>query len=138
MLPKPDGVEIESGKEWEELAPATRHYHRNKDDVLEYQRERKNERKDAVWGFASEYGCVLCDEDHRVCLQFHHIDPGTKEKEVGSLANEGYAWDTIVEEIVKCTILCANCHRKVHAGVVEEPTESLNRDEIEHLGCEDA
>lgn len=32
----------------------------------------------------------------------------------------GYGLARIKEEIVKCDVLCANCHRKLHAGVFDK------------------
>ena len=51
-------------------------------------------------------------------FEFHHWNPETKEF---GLAAEGLnrPWPTIVAELAKCVMLCANCHREVHAGVRE-------------------
>jgi predicted HNH restriction endonuclease len=38
---------------------------------------------------------------------------------VVALANRGLSIERIDEEIAKCVILCANCHRKLHAGRFE-------------------
>lgn len=57
--------------------------------------------------------CNRCDENHIACLEFHHTDPSTKEANIGSKVR---SWSTkkLLEEIAKCEILCANCHRKEH------------------------
>jgi hypothetical protein len=43
----------------------------------------------------------------------------SKQKEVAQLAHKGYKWETIQAEINKCYMLCAPCHRKIHAGLLE-------------------
>jgi len=49
-------------------------------------------------------------------LEFHHRDAA--EKEFG-ISRDGMVrpWEEIVTELAKCVMLCANCHREVHAGV---------------------
>mgnify|MGYP002336179890 CR=1 FL=1 len=51
-------------------------------------------------------------------LEFHHVDPGGKDFAISS---DGVPrpWSAIVAELAKCVMLCANCHREVHAGVRE-------------------
>ena len=44
-------------------------------------------------------------------LQFHHIDPHTKEFEV-SRARQSL--DELKKEADKCMLLCANCHAEIH------------------------
>lgn len=62
-------------------------------------------------------GCVVCGEKDPCCLDFHHIDSEHKEFNMGS------AWTKtdkrIVEEAAKCVVVCSNCHRKIHAGVID-------------------
>lgn len=49
-------------------------------------------------------------------FEFHHIR--ASEKEFG-ISEDGImrSWPRIVAELAKCVMLCANCHREVHAGV---------------------
>ena len=42
-----------------------------------------------------------------------------KQHEVAQLAHKGYKWETIQKEVDKCYMLCAPCHRKIHAGLLE-------------------
>lgn len=56
-------------------------------------------------------GCILCGENDIVCLDFHHING--KDFTIGKQINN-VSFDKIKEEVSKCVVLCANCHRKVH------------------------
>lgn len=58
--------------------------------------------------------CSRCPENHVSCLDFHHRDPNEKTINVGDAVRRGWSITRIVEEITKCDILCANCHRKLH------------------------
>ena len=51
-------------------------------------------------------------------FEFHHLDAGTKEFAI-SADGIPRRWELIVAELGKCALLCANCHREVHAGVRE-------------------
>lgn len=58
--------------------------------------------------------CIVCGEDHIACLVFHHRNPKEKKFQV-SLGKYGTrSIKTIQEEIDKCDVMCANCHRKLH------------------------
>ena len=56
-------------------------------------------------------------------FEFHHWDP--REKEFG-ISRDGMArrWEAIAAELLKCVMLCANCHREFHAGVRELERQS--------------
>ncbi len=56
--------------------------------------------------------CSVCGEAHKSCLQFHHKDPTTKSIAVAKMRQ--YSKKRILDEISKCTVLCANCHCKLH------------------------
>lgn len=64
--------------------------------------------------------CCVCGFDECIeALDFHHVDPTAKSKflTIGSLWN--HSWNIILEEVAKCVILCSNCHRKYHAGLID-------------------
>lgn len=47
-------------------------------------------------------------------LEFHHIDESRKEFSISQTTNLAAA----KKEIESCVLLCANCHREVHAGLL--------------------
>ena len=61
-------------------------------------------------------GCQICREKEPVVLDLHHIDPSIKEGDPSSFA--AYSTEKLKREIRKCIVLCSNCHRKVHAGLI--------------------
>jgi len=57
--------------------------------------------------------CTRCGFNRSfVALDFHHIDPQSKSFPLSS--GYCYSWDRVVEEMNKCELLCANCHRELH------------------------
>ena len=77
---------------------------------------RERRKKVRVMAVAYKGGkCVRCGYDRCIeALEFHHTDP--TEKDFG-ISNKGYtrSWKRIQEELDKCVMLCANCHREIHA-----------------------
>ena len=67
--------------------------------------------------YTNEYkaarGCALCGERDPRCLDFHHRDRSEKKDKVSKLVAQR-AVARMKEEIAKCTVICANCHRKLH------------------------
>jgi hypothetical protein len=61
-----------------------------------------------------EDGCSICGEKRHYCLDYHHVDRSTKDKAVSKLLVEGSGLQKLIEEIEKCILLCANCHRELH------------------------
>jgi hypothetical protein len=59
--------------------------------------------------------CVECDKDMRVNVPHpHHIDPETTMFGVLSTDSTKYTLEEILEEIEKCELRCAVCHRRIH------------------------
>lgn len=55
-------------------------------------------------------GCIDCGyAAHAEALQFDHID-NNKKASVSNLVRSDYSWATIMTEINKCEVRCANCH----------------------------
>ena len=62
--------------------------------------------------------CGRCGFSDWRALDFHHRDPQNKKANLAHIGlHKGWAWERIVEEIEKCEIICANCHRIEHASV---------------------
>ena len=57
--------------------------------------------------------CKKCGIDKRYLLEFHHRNPVEKDSELSDLA-KGYDLTKFFEELSKCDLLCANCHREFH------------------------
>ena len=107
-------------------------YHRDhKEEVRTYHKEydaeyRKNHKEEArvrnekrynehrAWltNIKTSRGCALCPETHPAVLVFHHRDPNMKSFDMAR--NAWRKKERILEEIKKCDVLCANCHRKLH------------------------
>lgn len=58
-------------------------------------------------------GCRRCGISNPVVLEFHHRDPLTKKFAISGAKNRSIL--TVMQEIAKCDVLCANCHRLEHA-----------------------
>lgn len=55
--------------------------------------------------------CIDCGESRIPTLDFDHIDPSTKKFNISQGFRLNYSWEDILEEVDKCEIRCANCHR---------------------------
>lgn len=69
--------------------------------------------------------CCVCGESAVECLDFHHTDPSSKEGNLARAVDFG-SWDRVMEEVAKCVIVCANCHRKIHSGRIQSPVSSVD------------
>lgn len=88
-----------------------------KDCSVKYVTER---RKQAKKEFIKYKGgcCQLCG--YNKCdgaLEFHHKDPSKKDFQINRGAS--LIFEKVKDELDKCALLCANCHREVHAGIAE-------------------
>lgn len=69
--------------------------------------------------------CCICGFDaFQEALEFHHIDPSTKTFGLTDSNAVTKALEKQLEEARKCVLLCANCHRGVHAGYLELPSNA--------------
>lgn len=85
-------------------------YKRNPQKQREYARKRTTDIRKRLWTFLQSNPCVDCGEDNPIVLEFDHVR-GTKVDAVALLVKDGYGWETIMSEIEKCDVRCANCHR---------------------------
>ena len=93
-----------------------KHYLVNKPDYLSKNQKRRADRKEWYHELMSTKCCIKCGESTFECLDWHHVDPKQKDGSVPVFINEFRSMKQILNEMSKCVILCANCHRKFHAG----------------------
>lgn len=95
-------------------------------DRAEYMRKAVAKRRKKLREMARNYKggkCMLCGYNrYQGALDFHHKN--AKDKEFGiSVRGLTRSWEKIKAEIDKCVLVCANCHREIHAGVSQLPRE---------------
>jgi hypothetical protein len=85
----------------------------DRDYFLKHQRKRRIKTLDLLREYKAERGCERCGEKDPACLDFHHRDKAQKLYSISQEANRrNKGVETLMTEIQKCSILCANCHRK--------------------------
>lgn len=76
-----------------------------------------------IHAWKRDRGCTVCGETEPWVLDMHHLDPTTKEANSATSAT----LPTFLKEADKCILLCSNCHRKVHAGVLRITKTHVNK-----------
>lgn len=62
--------------------------------------------------------CCICGYNkYNGALDFHHIDPNEKSFTIGSYGH-CRAWKKVQKELDKCILLCSNCHKELHGGLI--------------------
>ncbi len=90
--------------------------------------KRKNQTKQAVLSYRQRSkqkaivylggSCKICSYNKCVAaLEFHHLDPLKKDFGIGDSGNTR-SWEKTKIELDKCILVCANCHREIHAGLI--------------------
>lgn len=92
------------------------HYRKNPRMYLEKAAKRNNrvvaENFASLYEYLSEHPCVDCGERDPVVLHFDHVR-GKKSYNISVAVNAAkMRWSTILKEIEKCEIRCANCHMR--------------------------
>lgn len=92
------------------------HYQKYKEHYKKKAKQRNKaarERKRAILHVAKSRPCSDCGNTYPPCvMDFDHINKATKKFDVGRGAgNSGVTEKIFLEEIAKCDLVCANCHR---------------------------
>lgn len=67
--------------------------------------------------------CQVCGYDRASsALELHHVNPAEKDFSFGFIMASCRSWHVIYLELAKCILLCCRCHREVHEGIIEIPT----------------
>ncbi len=91
------------------------YYEANKKWIIADNSERnkvaKTRNSQYVWDYLKKNPCVDCGQTNPIVLDFDHRDGVDKIDCVSRLIANTVSIETLQEEIDKCDIRCANCHR---------------------------
>jgi len=96
------------------LADDKIYYKNNRTWIYKHNRDRLKKKKEWFVDIKKTLYCSKCGEDDFRCLDFHHKDAGSKEMSLANMIAWGSSKKRISDEVAKCSVLCANCHRKLH------------------------
>jgi hypothetical protein len=89
------------------------HYLANREKYIRAEARRKRARNarrmQHLIDYLGSHPCVDCGESDPLVLEFDHI--GEKSFTIGT-GFAGRNWQAILDEIAKCEVVCANCHRR--------------------------
>lgn len=92
------------------------YYHRRKDIYKKSRAKSKLANTTMINEYKSLRGCESCGYNaNPVALDLHHVEDD-KAMNVSAMSARHYKQDRVLEEMKKCIVLCANCHRILHHG----------------------
>ena len=63
--------------------------------------------------------CQICGYSKcPAALEFHHTNP--KEKDFDWNKMRLRSWESIINELAKCVLVCSNCHREIHYTIYDD------------------
>lgn len=111
---KPESVTLPDGTDWAALSANQRWYSTHRQADIAEKRQRRTDLHAWLYDYKRQADCQRCDEARAACLEFHHQPGEMKVMNVGEMISYGYGKASLLDEIEKCKVLCANCHRKEH------------------------
>jgi hypothetical protein len=97
----------------DKLACQRRCYARNPEKYILDSKKQVIKKREWFQSIKSGFCCKICGDNRPPVLDFHHRDSAGKDFTVSQMVNR-FSRKRILEEIEKCDILCANCHRILH------------------------
>jgi L-lactate utilization protein LutB len=98
-----------------------RHYYRTvyAEKQKAYVKDRYERQRKQFEDWKSTLSCIKCGENDAICLEFHHVDPRTKDGNPSEmLKKKGWTFERLHGYLaLTCLVLCANCHRKAHRHI---------------------
>lgn len=89
-------------------------YQRNKDRYFAHAKKRDAKMRTTLDNLKNK-PCADCGVLYPPWVtDFHHIDPTTKIAAICQLMRKRVALQTLLDEVAKCVLICANCHRQRH------------------------
>lgn len=116
-VPCPIGMEAHTKEDLKFFMPKKDCVHGHSNTCIPCRRTWERKQRDEAWKRIFEHMGGECKHCHAEDLcpsayDLHHTDPTKKEKNIGGMLT--CSWKSILYEIEKCILLCANCHRALH------------------------
>ncbi len=86
--------------------------YKNRQDLYAAQKRHRIKVRAELLQYLATKECIDCGEKDPVVLEFDHVDRAAKTKGVARLLSGHHSWKRLLQEIEKCEIRCANCHRR--------------------------
>jgi hypothetical protein len=86
--------------------------YKNKEDLYKAQKRHRVKVRENLFKFLSDKKCLDCSESDPIVLDFDHRVRQLKFKSINKMLSGHYSWKSILSEIEKCDVRCANCHRR--------------------------
>jgi len=86
--------------------------YKNKVDLYAAQKRHRLKVRQHLFELLTVRQCADCGEKDPLVLDFDHVDPKSKFKSVAKMLSGHYSWISVLKEIDKCEVRCANCHRR--------------------------
>ena len=86
--------------------------YKSKEDLYANQKKYRINIRAKMYKYLSDKSCLDCGEADPIVLDFDHIDPKEKTRSIAKFMSGHNSWESILLEIGKCEIRCANCHRR--------------------------
>ena len=77
---------------------------------------RKADAASHLEAYLRTHPCIWCGTTDIRVLEFDHRPDEPKRANVSAMVGMGLPWNRILEEIAKCDVRCANCHRIMTAS----------------------
>jgi len=91
------------------------HYKKNKELYKSRAKTHKaksiKRNREFVKSYKLESPCLDCGEPDWIVLEFDHVK-GKKRGNIGDMVNSPVGLKTLIKEMGKCEVVCANCHRR--------------------------
>lgn len=82
--------------------------------------------KQFIYEYLKVHGCVDCFEKDPIVLDFDHVRD-KKYRGISQMVHRGNSLEKIKEEIAKCEVRCANCHRRKTAKELKYFTYTMGQ-----------
>lgn len=92
------------------------HYWNNRQYYLDKTQKRNKKIRDETNEYIYEYllthPCIDCGEKDILVLEFDHKERSDKKEDISRIIRLVGTKTALIEEIAKCEVRCANCHRR--------------------------